>query len=333
MSSISPEERQRIYEEEKARIETERKKTADSVTSTNLDPKIGALLSYLGLWVTGIIFLLIEQKNNFIRFHAAQSIVIFGSLNIVGFILQQIPFIGWFFSVILGILAFVLWIVLMAKAYQGELFKIPVAGELAERLVGQVEKPRTGDNTPTRETDSVAGEKSGTKETTALREQSDRAHAGRIASSAFAIAWSLALLIFFIFFHDYIAFYHLEKVSGASVWVREPVLTSDFNVWLPIMITVLVISIAGHALLLAIDKYILRETVLLVLDIFGAMAIITLIAIFPFEFTSFASSDMAAWIELGLKVTMGIIVFGIGIAVIVRMIKILVNVIKGTATY
>jgi uncharacterized membrane protein len=333
MSSLSPEERQRIYEEEKARIETGGKKTSGNESSTNLDPKTGAFLSYLGLWVTGIIFLVIEQKNKYIRFHATQSIVVFGSLSIICVILQQIPLIGWFFSVIIGILTLVLWIVLMAKAYQGELFKLPVAGELAERLMGQVEKIHTQETTPTRETEPTAGAKTGNKETATPREQYDRAHAGRIASSAFAIAWSLALLIFFIFFHDYIAFYHLEKVSGASVWIREPVLTSDFSLWLPIIITVLLFSIAGHALLLAVDKYILREMTLLVLDIFGAMAIITLIAIFPFDFSTFASSDMAAWIELGLKVTLGIIVFGIGIGVIVRLIKILVNVIKGTATY
>jgi hypothetical protein len=71
----------------------------------------------------------------------------------------------------------------------------------------------------------------------------------------------------------------------------------------------------------------------LVLDIFGAMVIINLIAIFPFDFSTFANADLAAWLELGLKVTLGIIVFGIGIAVIVRMIKILVNIIKRTATY
>ena len=333
MTSLSPEERKKIYEEEKARIDAEGKKSSGNESSTNLDPKTGAFLSYLGFWVTGIIFLIIEQRNKYIRFHATQSIIVFGSLNIIGLLLQLIPFIGWFLGVIIGILAFVLWIVSMVKVYQKELFKLPVAGELAERFVGRVEKPHTGEAASNRETEPPTGVKPGSKETATLREQTDRGRAGRIASSAFAIAWSLALIILFIYFHDYIAFYQLEKVNGASVWIREPVLTSDFSLWLPIVITVLFLSIAGHALLLAIDKYILRETTLLVLDIFGAMVIINLIAIFPFDFSTFANADLTAWLELGLKVTLGIIVFGIGIAVIVRMIKILVNIIKRTATY
>jgi len=333
MSTLTPEERQRIYEEEKARMEAEGKKPPADKPSTNLDPKTGAFLSYLGLWVTGIVFLLLEQKNRFIRFHATQSIIVFGFLFIAYLLLKEIPFVGWFFSIIIGVLAFVFWIVLMVKSYRGENFKLPVAGELAERLTGHAENVSPKASTTTTEKEKPANIQSSNKEPIVPRERPDRGHSGRIASSAFAIAWSIALLVFFVFFHDYIAFYRLEKIGNASIWIREPILAADFNSWLPIIVTILVFSIAGHALLLAVDKYIVRETTLLVLDIFGIAAIMALIAIFPFDFNVVADSDLAAWLELGLKLTLGIIAFGIGIAVIVRLIKILVNIIKGTATY
>jgi uncharacterized membrane protein len=331
--ALSPEERRRIYEEEKARLEAEEKKSEGTGSSTNLNPRAAALLCYLGGWITGIIFLLLEQKNRFVRFHAIQSIIVFAFLNVVYLLLTRIPFIGWFLGTIIGVLAFVLWIVLMVRAHQGEVFELPVAGQLATKLAGPVESTRPAPDTAVVPATPPVENRPPSGRTLTPREAPDRGHAGRIASSAFAIAWSIALLVLFHFYHDYIAYYHLESRVRESVWVREPVLTVDFNSWLPIVTTVLIFSIAGHALLLAIDKYILRETTLLVLDLFGIMAVFTLISIFPFDFSAFASADVAAWIELGVRVTLGIIVFAMGIAVIVRLIKILVNVIRGTATY
>ena len=102
---LSPEERKRIYEEEKARLEAaerferERRGPEDE-TSTGLAPNVQALLCYLGWWVTGLIFFFVEKKNNWCRFHAAQSIVFFGALTVVSIILGSIPFVGPFFSVV-----------------------------------------------------------------------------------------------------------------------------------------------------------------------------------------------------------------------------------------
>ena len=133
---LSPEERRRIYEEEKARIEAEERQAKEGVSSTNLEPNVAGLLCYLGLWITGIVFILIEQKNRFVRFHAIQSIIVFGVLTVVSGVVSWIPFIGAFFVPLIGLLGFILWIVLMIKAYQGTRFKLPWAGDLAERWVG-----------------------------------------------------------------------------------------------------------------------------------------------------------------------------------------------------
>ena len=137
---ISPEERRKIYEEEKARIEREAQavKQTDSSqkTSTGLSPNIEAFLCYLGAWVTGVIFLIIEQKNAKVRFHATQSILIFGPLSVAGWILGWIPVSGGVLSFIVSIVALVLWIVLMVKTYRGEEFEIPVVSNLARQLTG-----------------------------------------------------------------------------------------------------------------------------------------------------------------------------------------------------
>jgi len=109
-------------------------------SSTGLESNIGGLLSYLLGWITGLIFFLIEERDEFVRFHAMQSIIFFGAITVAWIILgflQWIPGpVGALFTVLISLVAlfaFVMWIVLMVKAYQGELFKLPVAGELAQR--------------------------------------------------------------------------------------------------------------------------------------------------------------------------------------------------------
>ncbi len=86
-------------------------------------------LAYLGGFITGIILLLIEKDDKFVRFHAAQSIVVFGVLFLVGFV----PFVG----ILVPAVSFVLWIVLMWKAFNGELYKLPYVGDWADKLLAK----------------------------------------------------------------------------------------------------------------------------------------------------------------------------------------------------
>jgi len=102
-------------------------------TSTGMQANVAALLSYVLGWVTGLIFYLIEKDNKFVRFHAMQSIVTFGGLNVLIMVLIFIPVLGWIVMPIVSILQFILWILLMVKAYQGETFKLPIAGDIAEK--------------------------------------------------------------------------------------------------------------------------------------------------------------------------------------------------------
>ena len=111
-------------------------------TSTGLGENVAGLLCYVAWWVSGIVFILIEKENKLVRFHAIQSIAIFGAITILLIVLgvlSSIPFIGLIFGIIYGIvwlLSVVLWIVLMVKAYQGARFKLPWAGYMAEKYVG-----------------------------------------------------------------------------------------------------------------------------------------------------------------------------------------------------
>jgi uncharacterized membrane protein len=102
-------------------------------SSTGLEENVAGLLCYLVGWITGLVFFLIEKDSKFVKFHAMQSIITFVILMVASWILSVIPFIGGVLSGLVGILALVLWIVLMVKAYQKEKFKLPVVGDLAEK--------------------------------------------------------------------------------------------------------------------------------------------------------------------------------------------------------
>jgi len=102
-------------------------------TSMGMQPNLAALLCYLLGWITGLIFFLVEKKNKFVRFHAMQSIVVFGGLAVINIVLLVVPVIGALIGLLLSLLALVLWILLMIKAYQGETFKLPIAGDIAEK--------------------------------------------------------------------------------------------------------------------------------------------------------------------------------------------------------
>ena len=117
---------------------------------TGMSENVAALLSYLLGWVTGIIFFLID-KRPFVRFHAAQSIVVFGGLHIINivlgifFIRAGFMMMGGFGAFGLGsalfslisLVAFVLWILLMVKAYQHEKFEVPIAAGIAKGFAGK----------------------------------------------------------------------------------------------------------------------------------------------------------------------------------------------------
>ena len=107
-------------------------------TSLGMDENIEGLLAYVLGWLTGIIFLLLEKESDFVRFHAMQSTIMFLGLTILSIIVGFIPILGAILGALLWILGLIFWILGMVKAYQGERYKFPIVGNLAEQWVGKV---------------------------------------------------------------------------------------------------------------------------------------------------------------------------------------------------
>lgn len=105
-------------------------------TSSGLPRNMAAVLCYVGIWVTGLIFLLLEKEDKFVRFHAMQSLVVFGALTV----LTMVPIVGWFLSPFIMLAGFILWLVCIVKAYQGEEFKLPIVGDFAAKQLKKMGK-------------------------------------------------------------------------------------------------------------------------------------------------------------------------------------------------
>ena len=121
-----------------------------------LTENTAATLSYVLGWLTGVIFFLID-KRPYVRFHAAQSIVVFGGLHILRIVLAMMFGVGWMFGGrhgmgpmafggfglgvmllgLIGLLTFILWIICMIKAATGVRFMVPIAAPIAENLAGK----------------------------------------------------------------------------------------------------------------------------------------------------------------------------------------------------
>jgi uncharacterized membrane protein len=114
-------------------------------TSTGVDARLSSMLCYAGWWVTGLVFLFAERRHAEVRFHAAQSLIVFGTLSValllcggasaVVFVVattrfQMVQAVGyaiWFAAVLL-------WLFLLMKTWRGETWRVPIAGDLATRI-------------------------------------------------------------------------------------------------------------------------------------------------------------------------------------------------------
>lgn len=121
---------------------------AAAPAQSQMSENVAGLLCYLVGWITGLIFYFID-KRPYVRFHAAQSIVLFGGLHIINIVLGVMFGMslmmgglgtfsaGMLFYWLIGLVTFILWVLLMIKAYQGERFRVPIAADLAEKIFGK----------------------------------------------------------------------------------------------------------------------------------------------------------------------------------------------------
>ena len=122
---------------------------ASAAAGSGLEENVAALLSYVLGWLTGLIFFLID-KRPYVRFHAMQSIITFGGLHLIWIVLMFGGFVGmggfmggmfgsfalggimWLIYGLFNLLILVVWVLCMVKAYQGQRFKLPIVGNIAE---------------------------------------------------------------------------------------------------------------------------------------------------------------------------------------------------------
>ncbi|MDD2438720.1 MAG: hypothetical protein PHD41_00630 [Methanosarcinaceae archaeon] len=100
-------------------------------TSLGLNENLVAALSYIAGWPSGILLLLLERQNRFVRFHAMQSVLVFMPVALLIFLTAWIPYVGWLFADGLGFGAVFLLVILMYMAYRGSKFKLPFVGKIA----------------------------------------------------------------------------------------------------------------------------------------------------------------------------------------------------------
>jgi uncharacterized membrane protein len=100
-------------------------------SSTGLDENVAGFLCYLLGFITGIVFLVVEKKSRFVKFHARQSTITFLSLFVISLILGFIPIIALLVYPI-WILSLILWLLLMIKALRGERYLLPIVGKMAD---------------------------------------------------------------------------------------------------------------------------------------------------------------------------------------------------------
>jgi uncharacterized membrane protein len=106
-------------------------------SSTGLDENVAGFLCYLLGFITGIVFLVVEKRSRFVKFHAMQSTIAFLGLFVGSMIIGVFPILGHFFAFLIWIFSLILWLFLMVKALRGERYALPIVGKWAEEKSSQ----------------------------------------------------------------------------------------------------------------------------------------------------------------------------------------------------
>lgn len=307
---------------------------------TGLETHVAATLAYLGGWVSGLVFVLLETSNRVVRFHAMQSIVTFGSLHLLIIVLSWVGSLSslafWqgalvpvslIFTILWAlVLAFsiVLWILLMLRSYHKQQVWLPLAGDVAFWLL-----QRFGMQPPER--DAIAFQGLGGE----LPRHDRRTHErfgdtaiGRTVGSIAAIVWGVFLFVVFNYFPDYIAYYHSSSQGGVTQLLRYPILTAELSRVLPFLNLALGAGVFGHLVVLAWNRYLVKEVVDIVTHALGLAVAIVFLRVFPFNYSDLPIGGVAAALP---TLTMALLVLAI-VGNLIEIIVHLVRFITGLAT-
>ena len=101
---------------------------------SGLQPNVAAALCYSLGFILGVFFYMMSQDKT-VKFHALQSTFTFLGILVIDIALGLVPGLGLVLTPLVALASIALWIFLMVKAYNGEKFKLPIIGDLAEQNV------------------------------------------------------------------------------------------------------------------------------------------------------------------------------------------------------
>jgi uncharacterized membrane protein len=306
-------------------------------SSTGLSTHVAGTLAYVGLWVSGIVFLFIETKDRIVRFHAMQSTITFVSIHTVMLLITVTRgVLAWgmngtammadaVLAVIQSLifaLSVALWIILMIWTYQRRMTVLPLAGELAAWALDRID----GTTSYATLTGAGAGAESRARAERHARHVSAGEHtrAGRIAGSVVAILWSVFLFIMFNVYPEYIAYYQGVAADGISQLLRYPILTAELNSVLPILNVTLGITIIGHIIAIIFDYYTLRQVLEIVVHAFSIAVAAAFLRVFPFDFSQVPLGGVS-------EAAPTIVIVVLVIAIVAQAIDIVVRIVRLTA--
>lgn len=130
---------------------TEIQQDVAAPSGTGLEPQFAAMLAYLAGPFSGATILIAERTNRFVRFHAWQAIIGLGGLGLIATLLLLSAFLGLFLSplaftamywlaAITAVITLVAWGTCLVKAFGGSAWKLPLAGNYAERRAVAIKK-------------------------------------------------------------------------------------------------------------------------------------------------------------------------------------------------
>ena len=142
--------------------------------------------------------------------------------------------------------------------------------------------------------------------------------ASQIASDIFIILVTAANLIFFAFFHKYIAWYTTGPDGSVT---RLSMLTDDYFTWLPIPITASILVIVATAVMIIYNRYWFRQTAWIIFSIIGIAVTVSLVSIFPFDFSVIPNATAADVVPILVTVFLIFMAVFYGITALVLFVK------------
>ncbi len=149
-------------------------------------------------------------------------------------------------------------------------------------------------------------------------ESSPRSRTGEIGSHISIILVTVANLIFFAFFHKYIAWFTTEPDGSVT---RLSMLTNDYFTWLPIAITASILAIVAFTVMIFYDNHRFRMTAEIIVVITGVVVAVSLVSIFPFDFSVIPNATAVDVVPIVVRVFFILLAVFYGIVALAQFIK------------